>query len=880
MKLSWRILLLVLFTTTLSGLGNYFLTQYQGQSLHNNSEKILADTIFQSLRDTLVQDVIDGNKLRVTNVLKKLHNHENPIEYLYITNGGPRHIFAHSFEKGFPRYLLDDNKSHLEKHLAQTGIELTKKILTDRGIIYVYAEPLLQGLEAILHVGINQSEIKEQLAKNSQAILITSMAISLLALIIAYLWSKKITEPLVSFTQQLKRFGEGKATDFNRVKTSTPEIRQLASTFQQAASDREQAIKALQEREQNLTITLNSIGDAVITTDTVGRVTRMNPIAEKLTGWSFKEADGVSLKTIFPIIDASTRKPIENPVDKVVASGETIYLSNHTTLIAKDGKEYQIADSAAPICNHHQKILGMVLVFNDVTEQYQLRETAAKSKRDMQAIMDNSPSVIYAKDIEGRYVFVNQEWESLFDKNKEGLTGKTDYEIFPKEFADSLTRNDKAILNTGHALKIEETAPHDNGARTYVSAKFPLYDENDNIYAVCGISTDITDYKQQEEQLRRSQKMDALGKLTGGIAHDYNNMLGVILGYSELLKSRLADQPKLADYTNKIHHAGERGAKLTKKLLSFSRKVSHEAAKLDINSLLQEQRDMLQKTLTVRIKLVLDLADNVWPIWLDESDLEDTVLNMSINAMHAMVNKETGAQLTIRTCNQSLNTTDALSLGLTEGDYVQLSLADTGSGMDKEVIDKIFDPFYSTKGDEGTGLGLSQVFGFVKRSGGTIKVYSEPGQGSQFILYFPRYLDDVGKNTTETSEDNFIFTGHENILIVDDEEALGSLTSELLSQQGYQTFYAESSKQALKILEHKDIDLILSDIIMPEMDGYQLAAIVKEKYPDIKIQLTSGFSDNHNIDMVDKSLQHNLLLKPFDSQVLLQRIKTLLSVEP
>ena len=173
---------------------------------------------------------------------------------------------------------------------------------------------------------------------------------------------------------------------------------------------RKQTEISLQDREQNLNVTLNSIADAVITTDIVGDITRMNPVAIQLTGWSFEDAQGQSLKTVFPVINATTREPISNPVEKVLAKGETIYLSNHTTLISKDGTEYQIADSAAPIRDDDGSILGMVLVFNDVTEQYLLREAAAEGKRDLQAIIDNSPAVIYVKDTEGRYTFVNQQF--------------------------------------------------------------------------------------------------------------------------------------------------------------------------------------------------------------------------------------------------------------------------------------------------------------------------------------------------------------------------------------------------------------------------------------------------------------------------------------
>ena len=289
--------------------------------------------------------------------------------------------------------------------------------------------------------------------------------------------------------------------------------------------------------------------------------------------------------------------------------------------------------------------------------------------------------------------------------------------------------------------------------------------------------------------------------------------------------------------------------------------------------LLLKQKHMLEKTLTVRIKLVLNLEKNPWLIWLDDSDLEDAILNMSINAMHAI---EGSGQLTIQTSNQKINQMDAQSLGIRPGDYVLLSIADTGCGIDKETIEKIFDPFYSTKGEQGSGLGLSQVYGFVQRSGGVIKVYSEPGQGTQFTLYFPRYHESSHDQQSAEDHPATAFAGNETILVVDDEPALLNLIGEILDRQGFNVICAGSAKQALNILQDESIDILISDIIMPGMDGYQLAAIVKEKYPAIKIQLASGFSDERNVGMIDESLQQNLLLKPFNSQVLLLRIRELL----
>ena len=466
-------------------------------------------------------------------------------------------------------------------------------------------------------------------------------------------------------------------------------------------------------------------------------------------------------------------------------------------------------------------------------------------------------------------VSYNDAAEEITRGGVAGFVGKKASEMYRHmpEIRDEISRclAEKTIINRDMPYVIQST-----GENKYLAVKYAFVPPD----LVMVHTEDITERRQAEEGLRRSQKMDALGKLIGGIAHDYNNMLGVVLGYADLLQEALREQPKLEKYAHEIHRAGKRGAKLTKKLLAFSRHKSNEAEVLNLNTFLQDEKHLLEKTLTARIKLVLNLAENVWSVCLDSGDLEDAILNMNINAMHAI---DGNGQLTIQTSNEQINIANAKLLNLEPGDYVLLSISDTGSGMDETTEERIFDPFYSTKGEEGTGLGLSQVYGFAQRSGGAIKVYSELGYGTQFVFYFPRYNETSHKQQSIKENNVVEIKGTETILLVDDEPALLNLIREILSPHGFNVISAESVKEALNILQHESIDILISDIIMPEMDGYQLAAIVKEKYPGIKIQLASGFTDDRGKGMVDESLQQNLLLKPFNSQALLQRIRELLN---
>ena len=658
------------------------------------------------------------------------------------------------------------------------------------------------------------------------------------------------------------------------------------------------ALQEVELSEQDLAITLNSIGDAVITTDTEGKITRMNPVAEKLTGRLQEDSLGQSLATVFPIVNAKSRETIENPIEKVLSTGENVYLSNDTTLIAKDGTEYQIADSAAPIRDEHGTIMGMVLVFNDISEKYRLRAeidsqlselremTTARDLAEEEAtrfgrLIEASLNEIYIFDAETfHFINVNFGARENLGYTMDELSQLTPYDLKPEYNLESFSEVIKP-LRVGIGEDIEFTTIHMRKDGTEYPVEIHLQFMRGGQPAFVAFVRDITERVEheeallrKEEQLRLSQKMDALGQLTGGIAHDYNNMLAVIIGYSDLLELRLEDHPKLLEYSHEISHAAKRATKLTEKLLSFSRTKIAEAENIDINALLHYQRGMLEKALTVRVKLHFDLEDSLWPVWLDNGDLESAIINLSINAMHSI---EGNGQLTIRTSNMLVSKADIQMLDLDPGDYVLLSFTDTGCGMDQQTKERVFEPFFSTKGKQGTGLGLSQVYGFVERSGGTIKIYSELDHGTQVMLYFPRNIDHVSTDD-EQAADTYLanFGGNETILIVDDELALLQINELILREQGYHVISTDHAKNVLEILEGESVDLLLSDVIMPDIDGYQLAASVQEKYPDIKIQLISGFSDVGHADGVDETLSANLLQKPCRSNTLLKRIRELL----
>ena len=377
-----------------------------------------------------------------------------------------------------------------------------------------------------------------------------------------------------------------------------------------------------------------------------------------------------------------------------------------------------------------------------------------------------------------------------------------------------------------------------------------------------------------ERTVQHTQKMDTVSQMVGGIAHDFNNLLSAILGYGELLESKLSDQPKLEGFCSQINIAGKRGSKLTRKLLSLSRTTDTEAEQCDINNLLNGEREFLKKSLTAKIDLNFILNKNVWLTKINKNDCEDAILNLCVNAMHAMKDGQQDSVIEIKTDNFYYDGENTLDLEA--GDYVKISILDNGLGMEEIVRERLFEPFFTTR-ETGTGLGLSQVYNFIKRSQGAIQVASTLGKGSEFQLFFPRYKEDEHAETVAVEQDKSINTkGSETILIVDDEDALRSLCTELLSAEGYNILQAEHGIDALAILENEKVDLLLSDVIMPNMDGNLLAERVKKLYPHIKIQLISGYMKDDQIYESNLDLFDNILRKPVEATTLLTRVRELL----
>ena len=495
------------------------------------------------------------------------------------------------------------------------------------------------------------------------------------------------------------------------------------------------------------------------------------------------------------------------------------------------------------------------------------------------SLLDDMITFVAVLDPDGNIQFVNNTSLKLAGITLEEVEGTKLWNAYWWSYSDNAIesiRADVAICAAGENVIHEIQVLTEDGSLIWIEySMHPIFNDNGTVDFLVPEGRDVTDRKKQEEILRRSMKMDALGKLTAGIAHDYNNILGIISGYTELISLRSKQDQKMSKYVNDIQSAADRGASLARKLLSFTRQKISEPSICSINHKLDELQLMLETTLTSKVALIYHLEKNIWSVELDEYDLEDSIINICINAMHAM---ESGGQLAIYTENVIVDEVDGKPLGITAGEYVQLSFADTGCGMDKETVDKIFDPFFTTKGDQGTGLGMSQVHGFLQRTGGAIRVFSQLDLGTRVALYFPAIKQPTSPLLVADNEQPNL-SGSESILVVDDERAMADLACEILQRKGYYVTPAYNAVQALYNLEASKFDLVITDVVMPNMNGYELATEVIKRHPKVKIQIVSGFEDDRYITRSHPKLRENIIYKPYTSNRLLTQVRKLFDDE-
>ena len=554
-------------------------------------------------------------------------------------------------------------------------------------------------------------------------------------------------------------------------------------------------------------------------------------------------------------------------------------------IITKSGETRWVDDRTSARRNEQGTITHFQGIITDITDRKSMEEALRRSEERYRTILDEMADGYFEVDLAGNYSFVNDANCRLLGYPREELIGKSFRDQVLKDDLPFLYQVFNSIYTTGNPVRgFTYRAVHKDGSIGIGEiAAFPVRNEKGDIVGFRGIAQNITDRRRAEEekaklqdQLLQAQKMESIGRLAGGVAHDFNNMLNVIIGRTEMAVQQSGTANPLNIHLTEIRKAAERSANMTRQLLAFARKQTVSPRVLDLNETVESMLRMLRQLMGEDIHLAWLPGTNLWPVKIDPSQVDQILANLCVNARDAI----TGVgKVSIETANA---TVDKIycdhHTGCVPGDYAMLSVTDNGCGMSKDVLEKLFEPYFTTKGvGKGTGLGLATIYGIIKQNNGFINVYSEPGQGTTFKIYLQRHAGRT-EQTEEEDRQEPNYGGNETILIVEDEPSILSMCQIILESQGYRVMVAGTPREALDLTEEHagQIDLLITDVIMPEMNGRDLARKIILRYPDLSCLFMSGYPANviahHGV--LEEGV--HFLQKPFSAKNLAERVRAAL----
>jgi PAS domain S-box-containing protein len=641
--------------------------------------------------------------------------------------------------------------------------------------------------------------------------------------------------------------------------------------------ERTRAECELSESRAQTAAIIDSAMDAIISVDSDQRVLIFNFSAEKMFGCSASEAIGQSLDRFIPSHFRAGHGRHVREFGKTGTCTQTLGVRHAVSALRANGEKFPVEASISQVEVGGQKLYTVMM--RDITERKRAEAALRFQKSLLEAQSEASTDGILAVSSAGAILSFNNRFLKLWGLSKEFFEGKTDNSALQSvldrvDRADDFRRrieylyqhpeeegSDEVRLKNGTVLD-RYSAPIRMGATEY--------------YGRVWFFRDITERKQLEDQLRQSQKMEAIGQLAGGVAHDFNNLLTAINGYSDLALQRIDDAHPLRGYLDEIKKAGDRAANLTRQLLAFGRKQMLQPIVLNLNNVVGDMNKMFRRLIGEDINLAARLDPELKQIKADPGQIEQVLVNLVVNARDAMPQ---GGALTIETANFEIDREYvSRHVGAQPGNYVMLAISDTGTGMDEATRARIFEPFFTTKEKgKGTGLGLSTVYGIVKQSGGYIWVDSEPGQGTSFRIYLPQMesaIESVGSKSREATAP----PGSETIMLVEDDDVVRCLARKVLEQAGYQVLDASGGEEAFRISRSHSapIHLLLTDVVMPETSGKEVADRMALLRPSARVLFMSGYTDeaivHHGI--ADSGVQ--FIQKPFSPNALATKVREVL----
>ena len=631
---------------------------------------------------------------------------------------------------------------------------------------------------------------------------------------------------------------------------------------------------------------LEAVPDAMIAVDRDGNILHVNAQSEAMFGYSRDALIGQRIELLVPERYRGRHEGHradygEQPKVRRMGAGLDLYGRR------KDGSEFPVEISLSPVPSEGDALV--LCAIRDISDRKKIEdelrraseELAQRTDRELwesrtrlAAIVDSSDDAIIGKSLEGVVTDWNRGAERMYGYTAEEIIGKPLITIVPPERHEEVTRILETVRRGESVRYLESIRVAKDGKLVNVSITVsPIHDSAGNIIGASTIARNITEQRRAEDQLRQAQKMEAIGRLAGGVAHDFNNILGIIVACAELLRDRVSAIPGLSQYVENIHKASDRGASLTRQLLAFSRKRPSSPIVMDLNERLRDTAKLLRPLMGDDVEVTLVNRSAATLIEADPGQIDQIVMNLAVNARDAMPK---GGKLILETSTISFD--DAFARQhppMRPGDYVLLAVSDSGFGMEQDIVSRIFEPFFTTKEvGKGTGLGLSTVYGIVQQSGGHIFVYSEPGRGTTFKVYLPSAEAKIERESDAEKQSDFAKRVKATILLVEDDELIRGLTKQMLEEHGYQILEASDGVSALKLahLNGNRFDLVLTDVVMKTMSGPEMVRELNKSNLAPKVIYMSGYTGELIGEREFEEAGSTLLEKPFTRAALLKAV--------
>src|SRR6266566_4074204 len=671
-------------------------------------------------------------------------------------------------------------------------------------------------------------------AINSSAMTGGALAV-LLAIVLAVAIARSLSKPLVQITRAAEGLSRGELMAMPS--DGGLEISALSATFAEMATQ-------IRTKQALLEKTIESIGDSVLVADERGQIVVTNAAAKRLL--DIVPGAGMTRKFSYFYPDGVTPMPASNLALVRALNGESVDDQEYIVVPEAPCVAANIMANARPLKDESGALRGAVTVLRNITEQKRAHQSLVDSEQMAQAIINTAIDAFIQLDESGVILEWSPHAEAMLGWTRAEAVGASADDLIVPELQRDANNHwvSKFLYDVGSGAKgwrFEAPLLHRDGSEIFTEMSLTELRRGEG-HIINAFIRDITQKRAAEEQLIQAQKMESVGQLTGGIAHDFNNMLTVITGTVEILANAVKDEPHLARIVTLISEAADRGTELTANLLAFARKQPLQPVEIDVNALVDEVVRLMAPTLGRQIEIETTLGGDVWPALVDPGQLSSALVNLAINGRDAMPD---GGTLRFATSNITFEGRDAASGFDRPVNYIVVEVTDTGTGIPEPIRDKIFDPFFSTKETgQGTGLGLSMVFGFAKQSGGNVEVDSEEGRGTSFRIYLPKA--DVEASELPSEDDLQSAGGTETILCVEDDASVRAYVIAQLESLGYKAIAASNAAEALAIADGgAEFDLLFTDIVMPgKMNGKQLAERMRLRWPSLRVLLTSGYTDH------------------------------------